>query len=250
MSIAFDAFTGNTNRESVASKTFAHTVTGTNMFLLVGTLHAAGQTVVGITYNGVALSIVDSQVNHSPGFTLDLWYLFGPATGTHNVIVTYSAATDQMPMAISYSGVLQNAPADAYSYTSTTGNSTRTETLTSTTDNCWMIWFGLDEYSVTVPTAGSGTTIRGHHTGTNGFGGLFFADSNGPIHPAGPHSLNILPTSSADYMDDMVFLSPPALVTASATLAASGGLTSVSKAAIQAGAQVLTLTLTNDVFLS
>ncbi len=248
MSIAFDAGMFATGRSSVASKTFAHTVTGSNGLLFVGVLHAAAQTVVGITYGGVAMAVADSQVNHGGAFTLDLWYLFsaqGLPTGTNNVVVTYSAATDQMVLAVSYSGVKQ-ANFDAYSYSSTTGNSTRTETLTSIADNCWMLWLGVDEYNVT-PTAGSGTTIRGLQ---DGFPGLFFADSNGPIHPAGPNSLHIVPTSSADYMDDMVFTLAPFVAAKSATLAASGGLTTVAEGALLGGGQVLTITLTGDTFIT
>ncbi len=252
MSIAFDAITNNTGRSSVASKTFAHTVAaGTSSLLLVGILHASGQSVSGITYGGVAMAVADSQVNHSGAFTLDLWYLYsaqGLPTGTNNVIITYSAATDQMPIAISYTGVKQ-ANFDAYAYSSTTGNSTRTETLTSIADNCWMLWLGVDEYGAT-PTAGSGTTIRGQHGGTNAFGGLFFADSNAAIHPAGVHSLNIVPTLAADYMDDMVFTLAPALAGGSATIAAGGGNTSISEANVLGGGQTLTITLTGDTFLT
>jgi hypothetical protein len=248
MSIAFDAITNVTGRSSVPSKTFAHTVTGVNCLLFVGVLHASGQTVTGITYGGVAMAAADSQVNHGGAFTLDLWYLFsaqGLPTGANNVVVTFSAATDQMCMSVSYSGVKQ-ANFDAYSYSSTTGNATRTETLTTTADNCWMMWLGVDEYNVT-PTAGAGTVIRGLQ---DGFPGLFWADSNGSIHPAGPNSLHVVPTSSADYMDDMVFALAPFLGGGSATIAAGGGNTSISEANMLGGGQTLTITLTGDTFLT
>jgi hypothetical protein len=249
MSIAFDAITNNTGRSSVASKTFAHTVAaGTSSLLLVGILHASGQSVSGITYGGVAMAVADSQVNHSGAFTLDLWYLYsaqGLPTGANNVIITYSAATDQMPIAISYTGVKQ-ANFDAYAYSSTTGNSTRTETLTSIADNCWMLWLGVDEYAGP-PVAGSGTTLRGYH---DGFTGLFFADGNAAIHPAGPNSLHILPQNTSDYMDDMVFTLAPALAGGSATIAAGGGNTSISEANVLGGGQTLTITLTGDTFLT
>ena len=72
------------------SLTFAHTSTGTNLVLVVGVSMnisgRAGTTVSGVTYNGTALQSAVNQLNGSR--RTEIWYLAGPATGNHNVVVT------------------------------------------------------------------------------------------------------------------------------------------------------------------
>jgi hypothetical protein len=210
MAIAFDA-SSEGNRATNLTQTFAHTCTGSNLFLLVGVLSGAVEIVNSVTYNGVALTKLDGgKINHAANFNLDLWYLPAPATGTHNVVITMNSSSDTMGVAVSFTGVKQTGFPDAYNnYTSTTGNNPKTETLTTVDANCWMIWFGLDEFSET-ETAGSGTTLRQKNLG---YGGVFFADSNGSVGGAGSHSLNMVPGGgSGDWMNDMVVSLAPVVV--------------------------------------
>lgn len=206
--IAFDA--SSEGGEVIGtSNTFSHTCTGTNLALFVGVLHSAvnpiADTITGVTYNGVACTKHDTQENHAGNYALDLWYLFGPATGAHNIVVTPLASTSVRPVAVSFSGVSQTGFPDAYAYSLTTGNASKTETLTTVAASCWMVWFGLDEFNTT-ETAGAGTTLRQKN---GNYGGVFFADSNGSVGAAGSHSLVIVPGSSGDYMNDMVFSIAP-----------------------------------------
>lgn len=208
MALAFDA--ASDGGEVIGtSNTWAHTNAGD--FLLVGVLHSgvnpAADTISSVTYNGVACTRLDTQSNHAANYILDVWYLYGPATGTHNIVVTPSASTSTRPIAVSYSGAAQSGFPDAYpGFTSTTGNATKTESVTTVAANCWLVWFGLDEFNTT-ETAGSGTIIRQKNSN---YGGVFFADSNGSVGAAGAHSLNIVAGSSGDYMNDMVFSLAPA----------------------------------------
>lgn len=201
MAIAFDAGSDG-GRSTATSITFAHTCTGADLLLLVGVLHGAADTSIAVTYNGVAMTQYDEQLNHAANYRLTLFYLYAPATGTHNIVVTpQPILSDMMPVAASFTGVSQTGFPDAYNgYTSTTGNATKTETITTVAANCWMVWFGLDEFGTT-ETAGSSTTLR---VVNSGYGGVFLADSGGSVGAAGAHSLNIVVSNSADYMNDMV----------------------------------------------
>jgi hypothetical protein len=81
---------------SASSSTFAHNATGAAVLVLRCTYHDGnfGRTISGITYDGVALTKVDSA---GPlfGMRAELWYLVGPHTGSHNVVVSYTAACTQ-----------------------------------------------------------------------------------------------------------------------------------------------------------
>lgn len=92
--------------------TQAMTITGANTYLACATADAdhSGNTISGITYNSVALSSLASQTDGF-GSSTTLWRLIAPATGTHNVVVTYSAqAHNGYAQCVSYTGVHQTTP--------------------------------------------------------------------------------------------------------------------------------------------
>lgn len=110
------AETGNT------TLTWSHTNAGDFMRVGVSWRSDAGQTVSGITYNGVALTqIGTAAVNGST--SAGHWRLIAPASGAHNVVVTLSADTAAlMAGATTYSGVDQTTPTGTSN--TATGNST------------------------------------------------------------------------------------------------------------------------------
>lgn len=126
--IAFDAASSaNTGTGTANSLTWAHTVgaLGTNRILIVGVSirNSSSQSVSSVTYNGAGLNLV-GQTTNSTNARVEIWRLIAPATGTHNVVVTLSAAARFVGGAASFSGVSQT-PALAFgSYFSATGNTT------------------------------------------------------------------------------------------------------------------------------
>lgn len=118
MAVTFDAVAtggqGGTN-----TLTYSHTVAvQDNRVLIVGVstedplAEVADTVVTGITYNAVALTKIDAQ-NVDDGITLnraDLWYLLAPATGAHNVVVSWAGNVNGGQAAsLSYYGAKQAA---------------------------------------------------------------------------------------------------------------------------------------------
>lgn len=96
------------------SLTWAHVcATDNNRLLVVGIslLNALGQTVTGITYNGVALTAVPGgQVSNGTGGRAELWFLIAPVVGSNNIVATFSASVAAVGGAESWVGSDQTAP--------------------------------------------------------------------------------------------------------------------------------------------
>ena len=118
MAIAEDA-TSSATASSSSSLTFSHTCTGSERLLLVAVSHVViFDDVPGtqsVTYNGVSMTSIAST-NISTGFGRVLTQLFrlvAPATGAHDIVVTFSKTAYLGPTcAISYTGVDQTTPVD------------------------------------------------------------------------------------------------------------------------------------------
>lgn len=112
MAIFFDAASSaNTAGAAPLTLTWAHTVTaaGTGRILLVGVSIkvTAGQTVTGITFDGIALTKLEDRVSGTPDIRAELWYLKSPSTGAHDIIVTVSAIVRFCAGGQSFTGVDQ-----------------------------------------------------------------------------------------------------------------------------------------------
>ncbi len=93
---AFDASSSSTV-SGASSSTHAHTVsTGVNRVLIVGVesqdASITDGTVTGITYAGVAMTKIDAIQIASDGQyqRSELWYLTAPATGSNNIVVSFT----------------------------------------------------------------------------------------------------------------------------------------------------------------
>lgn len=187
MAIAFDNLAEN-NGAGGGTQTYALTVgSGTNRILFVGaTANFAGaqstDPFTGITYAGAAMTLIVSAQRSSDGWAT-LWYLVNPASGANNVVVSVSPnAAGFYSAAASYTGANQTGQPDGQA--SGTGSaSTRTNTITSTADNCWHVGYCCEEAGST-QSAGTGTTLRS----TGNAQGSFF-DNNAAITPAGSNSI-------------------------------------------------------------
>lgn len=182
--IAFDAGTNGASGSSPL--TFSHTVTGSDPILLVGVEINGTTSVSGITYNGVALTKINSIVNGV--FTHELWYLSDPATGANDVVVTTTGAVTLLnASAVSYTGASNPSSAIPDNDGVDQGSvGTGTNTIVSVADNCFHIAFFAGRNTGNNLTAGSGATAR--NVTTSGFA---FFDSNGVITPAGSNSMTV-----------------------------------------------------------
>lgn len=180
MSIAFDSAGGRASA-SATSVTFAHTCTGTNRVLFVSA-NSVSSTTTGVTYNGVALSRIGSEVTQG-AIVASLWYLINPATGSNNVVVSRSGSGTVQGASSSYTGVRQNSIPDATNSNQTSATSISVAT-TTVADNCWVVAGGTCGNGGL--SNGTATTMR--QSGTND---IFICDNNTAQTPAGSVTLAI-----------------------------------------------------------
>lgn len=188
--ILFDSYT-SPSAATATSLTFAHTCSGNSRILFVmGSDKANSTTVVtGITYNGTALTQINSLVGNANlnDRAISLWYLVNPSSGANNVIVSASESVSLRFSAISYSGVrMINQPDGSDTSTGDTVGSISTD-ITTTADNCWMLMFGKDQAGTNTYTSSTGDTMR---LATDA-GGHFVVDTNSEISPAGSNTMTV-----------------------------------------------------------
>jgi hypothetical protein len=84
MAIALDTST-QLEESTTATESWSHTCSGTDRILLVAVFPANFSTLTGVTYNGVAMTLIASHTD------IFLYKLIAPATGANNIEVTASA---------------------------------------------------------------------------------------------------------------------------------------------------------------
>lgn len=201
MAVAYDA-TSTSSVNPATSLTFAHTCSGSNRILFVTTITNTGTGVSGVTYNGVALTLLDSRAD-AGGNVPELWYLIAPATGSNNIVITVSGSNAIAGAAASYTGVKQSAPS-VFGNNRADSATSVSKSLTSTTDNSWMICGFTNNFAATSWTAGTNTTIRSGSQWTG------CGDRNALTSPAGSETLAVNLGSSASLVMLAAFLEPPA----------------------------------------
>jgi len=212
MAIAFDAVSSGGGGGT--SQTFSHTCTGTNRLLFVGGMNQeSSSTITGVTYDGVALTEIDSssQTNNS----VSLWYLIAPSTGANDVVVTRSTSTDALlGVGVSYTGCLQSGVPDSYN-TGGAGSGTSLSIATTTVaDNCWIT--GIFRNEVAVNVAGDNTTMRNSSS-------ISMGDTNADQSPAGSHSIGVTWSGSGRNVGVVASFAPAAVKTAKVLVVAGGG---------------------------
>ncbi len=171
--IAFDNATGITIG-SGSSQTIPYTVSGSNTFLVVSTEtgYPGTDDVTSITYNGVAMTRLFTSLRTRQDF---IYYLVNPSTGTHDVVISLNRSADSITTTItSYTGVNQiGQPTQSNSCASATCS------VTTTTNNAWLVGTGFADSSWTNPT---GQTERTSISSQKNI-------DKGPITPTGTDSL-------------------------------------------------------------
>jgi len=188
MAIALDTSTYGSFVNPGTTLTWSHTVTGTNPVLFVGAIAATTDILTGITYNGVAMTLVGKGAGGSDRF-IYLYVLAAPATGAHNIVVS-SASSYLTGFATSYTGGHQTTPIDSFAVTTTAGADPLPGSTTVVAANCWLVATGRGTQSPV--TAGALTTARAQESDFSS-GGMY--DSNGTV-ATGVRSLEINFSSS------------------------------------------------------
>ncbi len=196
--IAFDTAVDGGLVNTGTSLTWSHTVTGSNPILFVG---AFGNTVgadptcagiTGATYNSVSMTqVTGSPFNGGADRCMYLFYLAGPATGTHSVVISASSSIVIDGQSASYTGARQTGIPDAHN-TNAVGGTPISQSVNTVASSCWI--FAMVRSDTGTPAAGAFTTLR--VTSANGIG---LIDSNLTTPSAGTWPL-IASSSGATFM--------------------------------------------------
>ena len=210
MAIAFDSAQSRTgNLTPPTSQTWSHTVTGSDTILFVHCQIISANAITGATYNGVGMTLVDSQLSLGDLFgKAYLFVLINPATGANTVSVQTSGSTlgACYGSSSSYTGAAQSAqpPHDNKNVATTTALTTSIDTSSApSTDNCWIVG-GYKANGNNTTTAGAGTTFRS----AGNWNGIM--DNNVAITPAGSDSLVVNTSSSSEIAVIMASIAPVA----------------------------------------
>ena len=179
--IAPDAFADGGINYGGLSQTWAHTCgagSAMNGLLLVACYGDSTITdISGVTYNGVAMSLHGTPIllPYDDRYFY-LFYLYGPAAGTHNVVVSAAVSTVISGQSASYLNVSQSGFPDAGTTNTSASASTLSGTVTTVAPGAWTF--------ICAKTAGATPTVT---TGTqrlsSGATNLCMGDSGGPLAP-------------------------------------------------------------------
>lgn len=130
--------TVDSERTSVSSVTLSHVVgSGSNRILVVtvksrDNSSATDLPITGITYNGVALTKIRSDMTGDPNrVRTEIWYLVDPASGTHDVVVSFTGTVDRTVVsAYSMQGAKTTGVPDANAGSASAGTSVTTNITT------------------------------------------------------------------------------------------------------------------------
>lgn len=95
------------------SLSWSHTVSGSETVLVIGFsgYDTTPDVVTGVTYNGVAMTLIPSSSGTNGGHTVAFYGLIAPTTGTNTVVVSASGTmTDLGAGAVSFTGAHQTTP--------------------------------------------------------------------------------------------------------------------------------------------
>lgn len=178
--ITFDAASNGGYTAAANTDTWSHTNAGN--YLVVGVAMLGVANVTGITYNGVALTLLGSKTSAGSLLRVELWGLAAPFVGAANIVVSLDGSIAFAGVASSWGGVHQTSPTEGFNSATATnvGAADATVDVTTVADNCVVVdVMASSDGSVTV---GAGQTERNNVTGAAGSGTM---SSEGPKTPAG-----------------------------------------------------------------
>lgn len=212
MSIAFD----NSTIQSVAANnpSYSHTTSGSNVMMILSVQAQNANTPSAVTYNGVALTLLDSIVLDSSSRIL-LYYLSNPSTGSNTLSITGTAGDTYVSCVSTYTGVatsIDNNTKGSHSSVSTYVS----QALTPIADNCWVVaTVQNDQGNGTTAVSG---TLRQHDGNGQGF-----LDTNSAVHPATSTTLSYTGAGTGNVVSIAVSLAPFGSFKTAKILAVGGG---------------------------
>jgi hypothetical protein len=175
VAIAFDAAA---SRDFGATLTWTHTCAASATLLYVGVRDDTGDAGLSVTYNSVAMTLVNTVVSDGV-HTYKLFRLLSPSSGANTVSVTTSAGNIG---GVSSSYISTHAtPQDVNGTSGPTSAATISLALTATGSNEWAVLFVADR-SGSAPTANANLAIRATPSAATS---MAIGDSNGNTMTAG-----------------------------------------------------------------
>ena len=192
MAIALDTTNGVWTGTAVTT-TLSYTVgSGSNRLLVVG-VQTLTNAVTGVTYGGVAMTLAGRTTYVGARVGVAMYYLLAPASGTANIVASFSTSAAFSIVAASYTGVKQSAQPDAGNAFADASGTTHTSTLTTVRPDVWMV--AIDGNAGSLESASGGSVVRQQGTAGNvGNGALI--DSNAPYTTAGSNTLTFTTAAS------------------------------------------------------
>lgn len=189
--ILFDAVANSGLQVAQSAYTFDRTLTGNNRYLAVDiALLSAGQTVSSVvddsTGSAVPLVFIGARTTVTSFGRIESWGLANPAYGTKTIAVTLTGSATSVGLAVSYTGVQQTTPTEAFNSAQATnvGAADAIVQVTPITDNTWLhAAVATDDGSIT-----AGQTSRNNVSGGATLSGA--NEDTGPITPAAATNLS------------------------------------------------------------
>lgn len=179
MAITYDNFRDQfVGSEPATSLTYSFTTSGSDRGILVAVQlqNSATNTISGVTYAGVSMTLVDAQKNGASNEFVILYYLANPTVGANNVVVSASSSY-MYAFTVSYTGVHQASMLNVSAKNQAGPVTTISTTPTTTVDSCWAVSF--------VRNNAGNVTDSTNFIGRGADGSFSFGDSNASVGAAG-----------------------------------------------------------------
>lgn len=118
---------------SATSLTISHIITTEN-YLRVW-VSTDNQTISGITYNGISMTLVGAETNVAANLKVALYGLINPAVGTHNIVITMASSADISGGGVSFNDVDTITPTVGVSSGAIGSSTAPSDTITTTVQN-------------------------------------------------------------------------------------------------------------------
>lgn len=156
--IVLDNVSAQTRFLVASSGTTSHTCNGTNRLLYVTAITSDGQTVSGITYNGVSMTLIGTGGLDGANRRATTYYLVNPTSGANNIVTTLSGSSASLVVySASYTNVDQTSPILNSSTTASFTGTTMSQSLISEVGG-YLILSGT--WSAGTPTPLTNCTVR------------------------------------------------------------------------------------------
>lgn len=173
MAIVFDAPSSATFT-TVTSSTHAHTCTGTELVLFVHvTINgSATNRVSGITYGGAAMTKIADGTEAVGTISSSVWYLYDPATGANDIVVTMTSNSNGCVTAGSLTGVDNTRVlTSATFFERATGEGTTLSVTQASADGEVVVDFATsDAAAITATGVGHTDRVQASNQGRGGIG--------------------------------------------------------------------------------